>query len=166
MPTEPLDARMRDATAADVPRIVELLASDPLGARRERPGEPLDPGYAAAFAAIDADANQELVVAEVAGRIVGVQQITFIPSMTYRGGWRAQVEGVRVDESVRSRGLGRTMLGYAIDRARKRGCRMLQLTTDRQRPEARRFYESLGFVASHEGMKLHLVEPAEARPEA
>jgi ribosomal protein S18 acetylase RimI-like enzyme len=143
----------RRATAADVPAIVALLADDVLGAAREAPG---DPAYAAAFAAIAADANQLLAVAEDAGRIIGCLQITFLPGLSHRGAWRGQVESVRVAADRRGTGLGRAMLDWAIAQCRARGCAIVQLTTDRSRAEARRFYESLGFVASHEGMKLRL----------
>ena len=146
----------RRATRDDVPTIVRLLASDALGAKREAPGSPLPESYYQAFEAIDGDPNNELVVAEMQGRIIGLLQITFIPYMTYQGGWRALIEGVRIDSEVRSRGMGRTLFTWAIDRARQRGCHLVQLTTDKTRPDAIRFYESLGFVASHEGMKLHL----------
>lgn len=153
------DIIFREAIRDDVPALVALLAADPLGARREENVEPLPPAYYQAFDAIAADANQELVVATQAGAVVGVLQLTFIPSLTYRGSWRAQIEGVRVDGSVRSRGVGRRLIERAIARSRDRGCRMVQLTTDKERPRAVAFYESLGFVASHEGMKLHLTPP-------
>ena len=146
----------RRASRDDVPVIVRMLASDVLGAKRETLSSPLPASYYAAFDAIDRDANNELVVAELHGRIIGVLQITFIPGMTYRGGWRALIEGVRVDSEVRSRGIGRALFTWAIDRARQKGCHLVQLTSDKARPDAIRFYESLGFVASHEGMKLHL----------
>lgn len=147
---------MRRARLDDVPAIVRLLADDPLGATRERNQTPLPDSYRRAFEAIDRDANQELVVACSGDRVIGVLQLTFMPSLTYQGGWRAQIEGVRVDAGIRSQGLGRTLFEWAIGRARERGCHMVQLTTDKRRPDARRFYESLGFVASHEGMKLTL----------
>jgi ribosomal protein S18 acetylase RimI-like enzyme len=143
----------RRATADDVPAIVSLLADDRLGAVREAPG---DPAYAAAFAAIDADANQFLAVAEVEGRIVGCLQLTFMPGLSHRGAWRGQVESVRVAADQRGTGLGRRLLDWAIEQCRARGCRMVQLTTDKSRADAKRFYESLGFTASHEGMKLAL----------
>ena len=139
-----------------MPAIVRLLADDPLGAKREENVSPLPAGYHAAFETIARDPNNELVVAELGGRIVGVLQLTFIPYMTYKGSWRALIEGVRVDSSVRSGGIGRKLVEWAIGRARERGCHMVQLTSDKTRPDAIRFYESLGFVASHEGMKLHL----------
>lgn len=150
------EVRFRRARAADVPEIVRLLADDPLGARRERDETPLPEGYARAFDAIDSDPHNELIVAEQDARVVGVLQLTFIPSLTYQGGWRALIEGVRVDARTRSQGLGRALLERAIGRARERGCHLVQLTTDKTRPDAKRFYEALGFVASHEGMKLHL----------
>ena len=146
----------RRARADDVPDIVRLLADDPLGATRERYESPLPESYARAFRAIEQDANNELVVACRGERVVGVLQLTYVPSLTYQGGWRALIEGVRVDSGERSQGLGKTLFEWAIARARERGCHMVQLTTDKARPDAKRFYESLGFVASHEGLKLHL----------
>jgi GNAT superfamily N-acetyltransferase len=146
----------RVATRDDVPEIVRLLADDPLGARRETSASPLPASYYAAFEAIASDPNNELVVATLSGRVVGVLQLTFTPYLTYRGGWRATIEGVRVDASLRSAGIGRTLFEWAIERARQRGCHLVQLTSDKARPDAIRFYQGLGFVASHEGMKLHL----------
>lgn len=146
----------RQARKDDVEAIVAMLADDPLGAKRERFQSPLPQSYYDAFAAIASDPHNEIVVATVKSRIVGVLQLTFIPYLTYQGGWRALIEGVRVASEFRAQGIGRTMLQWAIDRARQRGCHLLQLTTDKARPDALRFYESLGFTASHEGMKLHL----------
>ena len=154
MPETPL--AFRRARAEDVPDIVRMLADDPLGATRERYEHPLPESYTRAFRAIDADPNNELVVACRGERVVGVLQLTYLPSLTYQGGWRALIEGVRVDGRERSQGLGKTLFEWAITRARERGCHMAQLTTDKARPDARRFYEALGFVASHEGMKLRL----------
>ena len=151
---------VRPADKGDLLDIVRLLAADPLGARRESSDKPLNEGYADAFASIEGDANNELLVASDHGAVVGVLQLTFIPGLTYRGGWRALVEGVRVAESHRLQGVGRMLIEHATDRACQRKCRILQLTTDKRRPEAVRFYEGLGFVASHEGMKLHLIGPA------
>lgn len=149
-------ASFRSATRDDLPAIVRLLADDTLGSTRERYELPLPPSYLAAFHAIDTDPNNELVVTELDGQLVGTMQLTFIPSITYQGRWRALIEGVRIDSSVRSQGLGRCMFEWAIARARERDCHLLQLTTDKARPEALRFYQRLGFVASHEGMKLIL----------
>lgn len=147
---------LRRATAQDLPAIVRLLADDPLGAKRERYRLPLPASYRAAFAAIDRDPNQELCVACLDESVVGVLQLTFIPYLTYQGGWRALIEGVRIAPGLRSRGLGRIVFEWAIERARARGCHMVQLTSDKSRPDAIRFYQALGFVASHEGMKLFL----------
>jgi GNAT superfamily N-acetyltransferase len=151
----------RLATAADLPRLVQLLADDPLGAKRERYSDPLPESYRRAFEAIERDSNQELWVACAGEVVIGLLQITFIPYLTYQGGWRALVEGVRIAPTVRAQGAGRALLEWAIERARARACHMVQLTTDKTRPEALRFYLALGFVASHEGMKLTLATPAE-----
>jgi len=152
--------RIRRALAADLPAIVRMLADDPLGARRERVEDPLPESYRQAFAAIEQDPNNELVVAEGAdGVAVAVLQLSFTPGLSHQGGWRATIEGVRVDSRLRGGGVGHELLRWAIERARQRGCRQVQLTTDKTRTAARRFYESLGFVASHEGMKLALAPP-------
>lgn len=146
----------RFAVLDDLPRLVALLADDPLGARRERNVEPLPQGYRDAFAAIESDDNNELIVALLDGGIAGMLQITFIPYLTYQGGWRALIEGVRVAQPHRGKGLGKQLFEWAIRRAKERNCHLVQLTTDKSRPDALKFYTSLGFVASHEGMKLYL----------
>ena len=146
----------RPATEQDLPAIVALLADDPLGSTRESPEVPLQDGYYRAFSAIEQDPNNELILAIDGERVAGVLQITFIPYLTYQGSWRALIEGVRVAKDLRSRGVGKALFAWAIERARRRECRIVQLTTDKDRPDALRFYEDLGFVASHEGMKLHL----------
>lgn len=158
MTTPPIQPEItfRRAHADDLPAIVGLLADDPLGAQRERNVLPLPASYGAAFAAIDRDSNQELTVACRGPAVVGVLQLTYLPQLTYQGGWRALIEGVRIARAERSQGLGRQMFEWAIGRARARGCHMVQLTTDKARPDALRFYQALGFVASHDGMKLHL----------
>jgi GNAT superfamily N-acetyltransferase len=144
---------LRRARAEDVPAIVELLAADPLGATRELS----DPApYARAFAALDADPAQLLMVATAGAEIVGTFQLSFIPGLSRGGALRAQIEAVRVRDDHRSAGLGAEMLEWAIAEARRRGCALVQLTTDKTRPDALRFYERLGFVASHEGLKLAL----------
>lgn len=152
------DSRLtfRRAERADLEAIVRLLADDPLGSRRERFELPLPPAYVAAFEAINADPNNELIVTCDGAEVIGILQLTYIPNLTYEGSWRAQIEGVRVARDARDRGVGRAMIADAIARARWRGCRLLQLTTDKSRPHARAFYEALGFSASHEGMKLDL----------
>lgn len=146
----------REAVVDDLPEIVRLLADDPLGSTRETPGEDIPEAYFRAFAAIEKDPNNSLVVAEVAGKVAGTLQLTYIPGLTYTGGKRAQIEGVRVAAEQRGAGLGQLLITWAIDRARARGCRVVQLTTDRQRPEAIRFYQKIGFRPSHMGMKYHL----------
>ena len=148
---------VRPARESDLSTIVRMLSDDPLGSERERFVEPLPSSYIAAFDAIEKDENNELVVAEGhASEILAVLQITFTPYITHQGGWRATIEGVRVNRNFRGSGVGRALFAWAIDRAKQRGCHLVQLTTDKKRPEALRFYESLGFVPSHEGMKLKL----------
>ena len=146
----------RRAVSDDLADIVRMLADDTLGATREAYVSPLPKSYHAAFAAIEADPNNELIVVELDGDVVGVLQLTYIPYLTYTGSWRALIEGVRIDSSLRSSGLGRKLFVWAIERARGKGCGLVQLTSDKARPDAIRFYESLGFVASHEGLKLNL----------
>ena len=133
-----------------------MLADDTLGAARERLENPLPPQYVTAFGEIDRDPNNELVVACLGDMVVGVLQLTYIPSLSHLGARRALIEGVRVSSSHRSSGIGTKLFEWAIARSRERGCRMLQLTTDKRRTDTKRFYEALGFVASHEGMKLSL----------
>ena len=152
------DLLFRQATADDLPAIVEMLADDALGAMREDNTRPLAAGYLSAFDAIEADPNNELIVACMGAQIVGVLQLTCIPNLTYQGSWRALIEGVRVAQQYRSQGVGRQLLMWAIERAKTRNCRIVQLDTHKTRADARRFYENLGFQATHEGMKLHLVE--------
>ncbi len=151
--TEP---RFRRARADDLPAIVALLADDALGRTREDPRVPLDPTYLAAFAAIERDPNQMLAVVERAGAVVGCLQLTFIPGLSRRGLWRGQIESVRIAAGERGGGLGRAMFEWAIAACRERGCGLVQLTTDKTRGDAQRFYAALGFVASHEGLKLAL----------
>lgn len=151
-----MNLRFRTATRADLAVIVEMLADDDLGRERERAGEPLAEGYERAFEAMSADPNQELIVACLDGRVVGSLQLTFIPGLSYQGAWRAQIEGVRVHASARSQGLGQRLIEWAVARARARGCRMVQLTSNKRRTRAIAFYQRLGFTASHEGMKLDL----------
>ena len=152
----PAGLAFRPAEQDDLPDIVRLLVDDPLGATREVYSDPPDPAYLSAFRDIDGDQNNELVVAVLEGRVVGVLQLTYIPYLTYRGSWRAQIEGIRVASGLRQRGIGSAMLRWAIERSREHGCVLVQLTTDKTRPGALPFYEQLGFVASHHGMKLKL----------
>lgn len=150
------DIVFRRARREDLPAIVALLADDGLGRGRERVGDPVDPAYAAAFEAVNADPNQLQAVAEHAGAVVGSLQLSFIPGLSRLGQWRGQIEAVRVASDRRGEGLGQRMIEWAIAQSRDRGCGLVQLTTDKQRADAHRFYERLGFVASHEGMKLSL----------
>jgi ribosomal protein S18 acetylase RimI-like enzyme len=146
----------RKAAEQDLDSIVKMLSDDILGSKRERYEQPLPISYIKAFRAIDTDPNNELIVACLQEEVVGVQQITFTPYITHQGGWRATVEGVRTASAVRGQGAGTELIQYAIQRAKDRGCHLIQLTTDKQRPEALRFYEKLGFHATHEGLKLKL----------
>ncbi|MCK9516603.1 MAG: GNAT family N-acetyltransferase [Ottowia sp.] len=152
----------RAATENDLAAMVDMLADDELGQTREAPGIPLHASYQSAFRAIQDDPNNELIVCERDGMLAGMLQITFIPSLTRTGSWRAQVEGVRVAATQRGQGIGRQLILHAVERARLRGCQLVQLTTDKSRPAALRFYETLGFAATHVGLKLQLpgVTPA------
>ena len=149
---------IRPAKKEDLEHIVSLLHDDPLGSTRERSDALLSDSYTSAFEAIENDSNQELMVLTGSGdQIIGTFQLSFIPNLTYQGGWRAQIEGVRVHKSYRGQGLGQKMILWAIERAKFKNARLVQLTTDKKRPEAIEFYESLGFKSSHEGMKYHLI---------
>lgn len=150
------DITFRQATREDLPEIVRMLADDFLGATRERYETPLPESYIKAFEEIEADKNNELIVAETNGEIVGTLQITFTPSISFQGGKRATVESIRVDEKYRGRGIGKELMLWAINRAREENCFAMQLTTNAERQEAHRFYENLGFKGSHLGMKLYL----------
>ena len=146
----------RSATRADLPPIVRMLADDELGSQRERYEDPLPESYAKAFEQIDNDPSHELIVAELDGEVIGTLQLMFLPSISYQGGLRAQVESVRVDTKWRGKGIGSELMKWAIDRAKARGAHIVQLTTHRSREDAYRFYERLGFSGSHLGMKLSL----------
>jgi ribosomal protein S18 acetylase RimI-like enzyme len=147
---------IRKATTADLPAIIAMLVDDELGRSREDGSTPPNPAYVKAFAAIEADPNQFMAVAEADGEIIGCLQLSFIPGLSRTGMWRGQIEGVRVASSHRSAGIGHKLFQWAIEECRKRGCGLVQLTTDKSRRDAKRFYEDLGFVAVHEGMKLSL----------
>lgn len=156
--------QFRTASLEDLPQIVAMLADDAIAAVREQSTEELQgqglSAYERAFREIESDPNNRVLVTvadDGAGSpIIAVLQLTFIPSLTYRGGKRAQIEGVRVHEDWRSRGVGEALMRHAIDLAREADCALVQLATDRRREAAHRFYERLGFVTSHWGMKLHL----------
>jgi GNAT superfamily N-acetyltransferase len=147
----------RKARKEDIPFVVKLIAEDKLGVLREKYCDPLPEAYYTAFAEIEADSNQELIVAENDNNeIIGTLQLTFMRSISFQGGLRAQIEAVRIREDQRGGGLGQKMIEWAIQRARDKKAFMVQLTSNKQRPEAIRFYKRLGFKASHEGMKLDL----------
>ncbi|WP_243625924.1 GNAT family N-acetyltransferase [Phenylobacterium hankyongense] len=148
---------LREARRDDVAAIVALLADDHLGASRERASDPPLPAYLAAFAKIDADPRNLLAVAEDAsGAVVGTLQMTFIPGLSNRGAELALIEAVRVNSGRRGQGLGATMIEWAMDEARRRGCRFVELFTHASRTDAQRFYERLGFERSHAGMRRAL----------
>jgi len=147
---------LRRARPEDLDALRRLLADDALGRAREGVSPEDDERYRRAFESIDADPAHELWVVEEEGRVVALLQLSFLPGLTYRGGLRAQIEGVRVAADRRGTGLGRRFLRAAVERARERGAVLVQLTTDGRRPEALRFYESLGFEPSHVGLKLRL----------
>ena len=156
--------RLRRARREDLPAVVRLLAADALGAAREEYADTLPEEYERAFAAIDRDPAQLLVVGEDdGGAIVATLQLTVIPGLSRRGAARMQVEGVRLDARLRGRGIGAALFAWVVEEAHRRGCRTVQLTTDRSRTDAHRFYERLGFAASHVGMK-HDLDPAPPPP--
>ncbi|CAM5739157.1 putative protein PhnO [Streptomyces afghaniensis 772] len=148
------DLEIRAAVADDVPAIVAMLADDPLGAQRESPDD-LTP-YLTALERLSADPNQRLVVAVREGRVVGTLQLTIIPGLSRRGATRSIIEGVRIHADERGSGLGTQLIEWAIDESRNLGCQLVQLTSDNTRTDAHRFYERLGFTASHTGFKLPL----------
>ncbi len=145
---------VRDAVQADLPAIVAMLADDMLGSAREDLSQPLNQGYLDAFAAIGSDPNQRLVVAELAGKIVGTLQLSFLPGLSHKGAWRGQIEAVRVARGSRSLGLGGQLIDWAVEQCRQRHCHLVQLTSNNARTDAHRFYERLGFTRSHTGFKL------------
>ncbi len=151
------DAVVREASGDDLASILAMLVDDVRGAQRERVDDPLPTSYREAHDTISADPNNQLYVVDVDAKAVAVLQLTTIPGLTYQGGWRAQIEGVRVARACRGSGLGRLLIQSVIDIARDRGCCLVQLTTEKARDQALGFYESVGFTATHEGMKLHLV---------
>jgi GNAT superfamily N-acetyltransferase len=150
--------KFRLATRADVPAILELLADDDISRARGfgTVPEEVDAATWRAFEAIDADPGNELIVGEEDGEVIATCQLTFVPGLSRGGAWRMTVEAVRVRADRRGGGRGKELMAYAVDRARARGCAIVQLTTDKRRTEAHRFYAALGFTASHEGMKLAL----------
>ncbi len=147
---------IRTATRADLEAVVGLLVDDMLGAGRDTLTATLDPAYEAAFAAIERDPNQKIVVMEAEQRIIGCMQISYLPGLSRKGMWRGQIESVRIARDLRGQGLGRTFFLWAIEDCRDRGCGIIQLSADASRTEAQKFYLALGFEPSHVGMKLKL----------
>ena len=151
-----MELKYRSAQRDDLEDLVSLLSNDPLGRKREDSKMPLNGAYISAFEAITRDPNNELLVVELEDSLVGMLQITFIPYLTHIGSWRCLIEGVRVHSDFRGQGFGEQMFNHAIKLAQNKGCHIVQLTSDKQRPEAIKFYEKLGFKATHEGLKLAL----------
>lgn len=147
--------KFREAKKDDLPAIVSLLADDSLGQTREEAAEPLHPGYLDGFHAVAEDPNQMLTIAELDGRIIGTLQLTFIAGVAQRGVKRGQIEAVRVDKALRSQGIGERYLKWAIGKCRENGCDFVQLTMNKSRRDTYRFYERIGFEATHEGFKLY-----------
>ena len=148
---------IRPAEKSDLPIIIKLLSDDVLGSKRENYETPLPKSYYVAFENIIRDENQELVVIMNSNKdVIGTLQLTFIPYLTYQGGRRAQIEAVRVGKEYRGKGYGRKLFEWAINRSCEKGAHLVQLTTDKERPQAIEFYRTLGFNDSHLGMKLHL----------
>ena len=148
--------RFRLARRADVPSIVRLLADDDLGSQRERYEDPLHEAYYSAFEQIEQDPNHELIVADGDGEVIGALHLMFLPSISFQGRLRAQIESVRVDKPFQSQGIGSAMMQWSMQRAKERGAHLVQLTTHKTREDAHRFYERLGFKGTHLGMKLNL----------
>ncbi|WP_405658505.1 GNAT family N-acetyltransferase [Streptomyces sp. RK9] len=148
------DLEIRPAVPDDIPAIVAMLADDPLGAQRESPDD-LTP-YLSAFQRLAEDPNQNLVVAVREGRVVGTLQLTIVPGLSRKGAVRSIIEAVRVHADERGSGLGTRFIEWAVDESRRQGCQLVQLTSDVKRTDAHRFYERLGFTASHVGFKLQL----------
>lgn len=156
--TETARLAVRDAVENDLGRIIELLSDDFLGSTREASADrqSVAEAYRTAFEAIEASPDNRLLVACLGDDVVGTFQLTMIPGLSFTGGLRAQIEAVRIDESLRGQGAGKQMIEFGIAEARDAGCCMVQLTMNKQREETLRFYERLGFVATHEGFKLML----------
>ena len=151
-----MQLKYAQAVIDDIPQLVSMLADDKLGAQREDSSSPLNGRYIQAFHHISSDPNNELTVVTSNNKIVGMLQLTFIPYLTHTGSWRCLIEGVRIHKDCRGQGLGTKFFEWAIARAKEKGCNLVQLTSDKQRPDAIRFYENLGFEATHEGFKLKL----------
>ena len=150
------DLVIRNAVLADLPFIVGLIDADNVGGSTEDMSDPQGPAYRAAFDTISADPNQLLLIAELEGAPVGTFQLTFTPGIARKGGWRCTIEGVHVAPDRRNQRIGEKMMDWAVEAAHARGCSLVQLTSNKQRTDAHRFYERIGFSKSHEGFKLSL----------
>lgn len=146
----------RDATDADLPFIVGLIVEDTVISTNDNVADAMHADYRNALAAMTADPNNRMIIAELNGAPVGCTQLTFLPGIMRRGMWRTLVEVVHIAADHRGKGLGGEMMRWVIEESRRRGCGMVQLTSNKKRPDAHRFYERLGFAKSHEGFKLYL----------
>ncbi|WP_166421938.1 GNAT family N-acetyltransferase [Pseudoalteromonas sp. Z1A8] len=151
-----MNIKYRIAKESDLEDLVTLLADDVLGSEREDVSRPLNSKYRIAFQNIVNDQNNELIIIDVANKVAGMLQLTYIPYLTHMGTWRCLIEGVRISTEHRGQGLGEQMFKWAINRAEEKGCNLVQLTSDKMRPDALRFYKKLGFNATHEGFKLKI----------
>lgn len=151
-----MNLQFREALETDIPYLVEMLSDDELGTIREDNSCPINQNYLKAFHNIEQDPSNELIVVENSGEVVGMLQLTFIPYLTHIGSWRCLIEGVRIHSKHRGQGLGNEFFEWAIERAKIRKCNIIQLTSDKQRLDALRFYENLGFEATHEGFKMKI----------
>jgi GNAT superfamily N-acetyltransferase len=147
---------IRKALRSDVRAIVKLFSEDILGSKRENYTAGISQKYYDAFETISLDNTQVLVVAEIDGKVIGTLQISYVTNMSFEGSVRAMIEGVHVNQELRSQGIGKYLMEWAILQAKNQGCRFVQLTSNKQRQDAHRFYERLGFAKSHEGFKLDL----------
>ncbi len=152
------DILFREAQAQDLPDIVRLLGDDQLGSGREETGGIPAPSYVRAFEAISSDPHNSVYIVEKKGNVMGCLQLTLIPNLSFSGAWRGQIEGVRIDKSLRGSGVGTEFFKWVIDKARQSNCKIVQLTMNTSRSDAHRFYENLGFEATHTGFKLYIEE--------
>jgi len=149
---------LRFAEEKDLPDIVRMFMEDELGATRESLSDPLMPNYQTIFQSIKEDKNQALMVVEHKEKVIGTCHLTFMPSLSFKGSWRLNLENIHVDKKFQNQGVGTWMVQKAIDLGQKKGCKIIQLTTNKKRYRAKVFYEKLGFTPTHEGMKLYLGE--------
>jgi GNAT superfamily N-acetyltransferase len=146
----------RNARPDDLPFIIALIVEDSVIQTGDEPADAGHADYTDALAAIDADPNEEMIVVENDGERIGCFQLSYLPGLMRRGMWRGQIEVVHVGDAWQNRGFGTEMMRWAVERCRQRGCGLVQLTSNKKRPDAHRFYERLGFSKSHEGFKIYL----------